>query len=164
MILQEQFLVKVAPTDPRWLLRTQLIESIYYKKPRHQVTDGGCYCEAALCIPSLDIRLRKGSDGDKIESSYIASALTSNMFVQVNVTKPELALISNVALFSTSATILVPPTVRTTYFVEEDRYSVEDTAIDSFAISGIIVSSILLFVTLAKLVLFFVFNPHSNWK
>jgi len=152
------FLIRLAPVDPRWILRCNLAEIFFYDSPKVLISPAA-FCETALCVPTFDVKLEKKKDKN-VTTTYVTTTFASNNLLASDLTTLE--FISSVVVYSTESIRSAPPTLRTSFFEEVDKYSVSDTAIDSFAISGIIVSSILLFVTLAKLVLFFIFNPNSR--
>jgi len=138
-----------------------MVAEFRFRRESDFIVPAAAYCDSLVCIPSFDIRLTKKT-GDPLESSYITSSLQTNTPIPSvgNFTELNLVYIPITLFYSSEGLASTPPTVRNSFFEEVDRYSVGDTVIDSFAISAIIVSSILLFVTLAKLLLFLVFNSR----
>eukprot|EP01102_Stenamoeba_stenopodia_P004429 TRINITY_DN1473_c0_g1_i2.p1 TRINITY_DN1473_c0_g1~~TRINITY_DN1473_c0_g1_i2.p1 ORF type:complete len:318 (+),score=52.44 TRINITY_DN1473_c0_g1_i2:61-1014(+) len=157
---KSSFVLSLLPVDPHWILRSNIVEKFYFKNP-DVVIDAVAFCDFALCIPSFDVHLEKRK-GKEVTTSYVTTTLASNNLLPDDIVNYPLSIRSILVFYSTESIQSSPPTLRANYLKEVDKYTVTDTAIDSFAISGIIVSCILLIVTLAKLILFFVFNPNGR--
>jgi hypothetical protein len=114
-------------------------------------------CELPFCAPTYSVTLLKMKNGT-ISPSYQATSLQSSLHSLTSSVIPFVPHgIAGLGTFS----FVNGNSLKTELFIETDRYTTTDTAIDSFAISGLIMSALLLFVMLTKMAVWFFFNPSG---
>jgi len=119
------------------------------------------FCNNYLCAISYTLMVFKSKKGTT--ASYSVTNLATNNKLYNEDTKSYEPTTGLILLYNSKPVgigqIYIPPTVTVQSFVQKSKYSTSDTAIDSFAISGLVVSSILVFITTTKLLLWFFFSP-----
>jgi len=119
-------------------------------------------CDSIFCAPSFTVSFYSTINGDTTTTYSVTDLQTNgrlyNPYIEGFSPRVGVIFLYN-SIPVGIGNIFIPPTIATQRFVEEPKYGTGDTAIDSFAISGLIVSSILVAVTLAKFVVWIVYNP-----
>jgi len=151
-------LVTMQPVDPRWTLRTFLAYSVAFSKPSITIpTVFNLSCEYAVCAPQLYLVMTQHQDRNNKVSIDAADNTYQRNIAATFTGSHRLNTESRVYVFQSERN--AGPTIQAVLYKEEERYDAGDNIIDSFAISGIIVSSMLLLVTLAKLLLWLLLTP-----
>ena len=135
---------------------SSFIYEIFYSAPVRTSYSAGVLCTDTFsnCVPTFSNNVFITRNGD-VEITSIVSTGTQALIAGKD-GFPAIVAGRGVILYSGTAAQL--PTLQTIAFEEVPKYSSGDTAIDSLAISGIIVSIMLLLVTLTKIVLYVLFT------
>jgi len=133
----------ILPTDSRWKLNSILTYT--YEIDSKQETAISSTCESVRCVPQhfLFVTVYRGG---KTTLRQCDLTTQSNLFQ-----------LSSIAVYGGSRSPI--PTFQLFYYEEISKYGVGDNIIDSFAISGIVVSLMLLLITLVKLLLWLFMAP-----